>query len=153
MPFVQNKIGNSNESVEVRYSAPSRDPIGLPSENRPSMDGIEGPFAIAFEESSKRALFPGLAAASTAARSIFDDRKPLTYRRAPLKPHSPSRLTSPLKGEPNCSAVRRPINLFPCPSTRGRTPDSSQASCRPPRNPLETSRRGDPPASGLANPE
>src|SRR5260370_31393454 len=45
------------------------------------------------------------------------------------------------------------LNLFLCPSTRGRTPDSFQASCHPPRNPLETSLRHDPPASRLANPE
>jgi hypothetical protein len=100
MPYVQNKIGNSNELVEVKYSAPSRDPIGLPSENRPSKDENEGLFAIAFEEFSKRALLLVFAAASTAARSILEDRKSRTYRRAPIKPHSPSRLTSSLKVAP-----------------------------------------------------
>src|SRR5580704_9367734 len=48
-------------------------------------------------------------------------------------------------------AVYEFLNLFLCPSTRGYTPDSSQASCHPPRNPLETSLRRDPPASRLAN--
>src|SRR4029077_3751663 len=34
-------------------------------------------------------------------------------------------------------------NLFAFPSTRGRTPDSSQSSCHPPRSLLETSLRRD----------
>ena len=74
MPFVQNKIGNSDEPVEVRYSARSLDPIGLQPANRPSMDDIEGLFAIAFEEFSERDLFLVLATASTAARSTLEDR-------------------------------------------------------------------------------
>jgi hypothetical protein len=41
----------------------------------------------------------------------------------------------------------RALNLFLCPSTLGRTPDSSQASCRTPRKLLETSLRRDPPAA------
>jgi len=46
-----------------------------------------------------------------------------------------------------------PLNLLLCPSTRGRTPDSSQAPSRPSRNSLGTSPRRDPPASSLASRE
>src|ERR1700733_9965019 len=49
--------------------------------------------------------------------------------------------------------ARRFLDLSLCRSTRGRTPDSSQASCHPSRNPLETSLRRDPPPSRLVNPE
>src|ERR1700687_5933580 len=49
---------------------------------------------------------------------------------------------------------RRPsLNLFPCPSTRGHTPDSSQTSSHLPRNPLETSLSRDLPASRLVSPK
>src|SRR5258708_3441732 len=49
---------------------------------------------------------------------------------------------------------RRPsLNLLPCPSTRGHTPDSSQTSSRLPRNLLETSLSRDLPASDLASPK
>src|SRR5260370_40172111 len=44
-------------------------------------------------------------------------------------------------------------HLFPFPSTRGRTPDSSPASSHPPRNLLETSLRLDLPASLLVGPK
>src|SRR6266403_3795511 len=49
---------------------------------------------------------------------------------------------------------RRPsLNLFPFPSNRGRTPDSSPDSSHPPRNLLETSLSRDLPASGLLSPK
>jgi hypothetical protein len=37
----------------MRYSAPSHDPIGLPSKKRLSMDDTDKLFAMAFEEFSK----------------------------------------------------------------------------------------------------
>src|ERR1700730_2937427 len=52
------------------------------------------------------------------------------------------------------AAPRRPsLNLPPCPSTRGHTPDSSQTSSHLPRNPLETSLSRDLPASRLVSPK
>src|SRR6266403_5586290 len=47
---------------------------------------------------------------------------------------------------------RRSLNLLPCPSTRGHTPDSSRASSHLPRNLLETSPHRDLPASRLVSP-
>src|SRR5882762_4670348 len=60
------------------------------------------------------------------------------------------RLTSSF--EPELS-VTGSLNLFPFPSTRGRTPDSSPVASHPPRNLLETSPRRDLPVSRLVSPK
>src|SRR3984893_5075352 len=102
------------------------------------------------QSSPKGACLPVLAAAINC--SSLHARRSLTAAASLCAEKNVLIIPIDLLSQPEPS-IAGSLNLFPCPSIRGRTPDSSPASSHPPRTLLETSLRRDLPASRLVSPK